>query len=392
MNPELLFQNATLFAPGKIIQGGGLLVQDGKIAALGEAGSLKPTRSVRIVDASDLILAPGYIDLQINGAFGLDFTETPAAMYEAAAGLPAFGVTAFLPTIITSPPEQVQAALKAWRHKPARGFQGAVPLGLHLEGPMINPRKKGAHNPAFIRTPSQELIEGWTAPRGVRLVTLAPELAGAAEVTRELRRRGIVVSAGHTVASYEQGIQALQSGIASGTHLFNAMPPLDHRGPGLAVALLQQPTAYAGLIADGVHVHPAMVALAWQAKKPDHLVLVSDAMAALGMQPGVYHLAGFDVTVDGATARLPDGTLAGSLLTMDAAVRNLVAFTGCTLAQAAACVAANPARLLGLETKGWLAPGMDADLVLLSPEGNVLATLVMGRVVYSSISILEVGA
>jgi N-acetylglucosamine-6-phosphate deacetylase len=390
MKQTLFFRNADLFTAGGVILRGSLLVEDGKIQAVGEAGTLRRPDSAGEVDLEGLILAPGYIDVQINGAFGLDFTARPESIETVAAGLPVYGVTAFLPTIITSPSDRVSAVLEAWEQVSSQEIYGATPLGLHLEGPMINPLKKGAHNPACIRSPSVEVVEGWIADRGVRLVTLAPELPGAMEVVRELRRRGIRVSAGHTLASYEQAVQSFQNGLMGGTHLFNAMSPLDHRTPGLAVALLLQHSAYAGLIVDGVHVHPAMVELAWQLKKPDHLVLVSDAMAALGMEPGIYHLADDDVTVDEKAARLPDGTLAGSILSMDAAVRNLKSYTGCTLAQATACASTNPAGLLGVKSKGRLAPGMDADLVLLTPQGDVVATLVGGRVLHSKTPVLEV--
>ena len=386
----LFFHNLTLFTPDEIIADGSLLIRDGKIAALGMPGSLQPPGSARIVDAKGLFAAPGYIDIQINGGFGKDFTESPESIYEVAAGLTVYGITAFLPTLITSPAAQFEAAIRSWQQGPPTGFRGAIPLGLHLEGPMINPKKKGAHDPVYIQSPSLKLVEGWSPNHGVRLVTLAPELPGAEVVVEELQRRGIVVSAGHTTATYEQGMQAFEKGIQSGTHLFNAMPSLHHRSPGFTGALLQHPTVRTGLIVDGVHVHPAMVNLAWKSKTPGTLILVSDAMAALGMPPGEYRLGEYQVTVDHSSARLPDGTLAGSILSMDAAVRNLISFSGCTLAQAVACAARNPAKLLGLETKGELAPGMDADLVLLTPSGDVQATLVQGQVLYTNTPLLEV--
>jgi N-acetylglucosamine-6-phosphate deacetylase len=223
----------------------------------------------------------------------------------------------------------------------------------------------------------------------VRLVTLAPEQEGAEAVIRLLRRQGVVVSAGHSLASFEQAVEAFRMGVTCGTHLFNAMSALDHRSPGLAAALLAKTGIYAGLIADGIHAHPAMVSLAWKAKSPQGLVLVTDAMAALGMPAGRYLLGGYEVIVDEGSARLTDGTLAGSLLTMDAAVRNLMAFTGCTLGQAAACASLNPAALLGLKTKGRLAVGMDADLVVLDAEEKVVGTVVMGQVAFSRLEQLK---
>jgi len=385
----LYFQQVTLLTSPQVIEHGALLVQDGRIAALGLVESVARPPQAALVQAEGLSLAAGYIDLQINGAFGRDFTASPESIYAVAAELPRYGVTSFLPTVITSPPAVVQAVMEVWKGGAPKGFRGAIPLGLHLEGPMINPQKKGAHNPAFIRPPSLDVIAGWLPENGVRLVTLAPELPQALEVIHCLRQRGVVVSAGHTLASYDQAIQAFAAGVTWGTHLFNAMPSLDHRAPGIAAALLQQAGVGMGMIVDGIHVHPAMVDLAWKAKQPAGLSLVTDAMAALGMPAGVYCLGGYDVVVDGASARLTDGTLAGSLLSMDAAVRNLMAFTGCTLAQAAACAAGNPASVLGLTTTGQLKVGLDADLVLLTNTGQVLATLVKGQVVYSNPPLLE---
>jgi N-acetylglucosamine-6-phosphate deacetylase len=385
----LFFKHVTLLTAAQVIEDGVLLVREGRIAALGPAGTVSPPPEARVVDAQGLILGPGYIDLQINGGFGKDFTAEPESMYAVAKKLPRFGVTAFLATLITSPYSQVQEALELWSQGAPEGLRGAIPLGYHLEGPMINPQKKGAHNPAFIRLPSPDAIAGWGPESGVRLVTLAPELPQALEVIRALRQRGVVVSAGHTMATYDQALQAFAAGITCGTHLFNAMPTLDHRLPGIAAALMQQAGVRVGMIADGVHVHPAMIHLAWKARQPEGVMLVTDAIAALGMPPGTYRLGDFNVTVDGLSARLEDGTLAGSLLTMDAAVRNLMAFTGCSLLQAAACAASNPAQVLGLTHTGRLQAGLNADLVLLNPSAQVLATLVQGEVVYSNTPLLE---
>jgi N-acetylglucosamine-6-phosphate deacetylase len=358
-------------------------VEQGQIAALGPEGSFPIPTQAQVVQAEGLVLAPGFIDLQINGGFGKDFTDTPGCLYEVAAQLPQFGVTAFLPTVITSPYAQTQEALEVWHEGPPPGFQGAIPLGYHLEGPMLNPQKKGAHNPAYMRPPGMDLARGWNPQAGVRLVTLAPELPGASAVIAGLRQAGVVVSAGHTLATFGQAEQAFKEGITMGTHIFNAMPALDHRAPAITGALLQHSEVSVGIIVDGVHVHPAMVDLTWKAKAAGGLVLVTDAMAALGMPAGSYRLGNYDVIVDERVAHLPDGTLAGSILTMQTAVRNLMDFTGCSLAQAVACASSNPARVLSLSHKGRLAQGMDADLVLLTPAGEVLATLVMGQVVYS---------
>jgi N-acetylglucosamine-6-phosphate deacetylase len=335
------------------------------------------------IDATGLYLAPGFVDLQINGAFGHDFTVEPDSIWPVAAQLPRYGVTAFLPTVITSPLETIGSAQDVVTAQPATGLSGAKPLGLHVEGPFLNPERKGAHNPAHLRLPDLEIVDDWSPESGVLLVTLAPELPGALDLVATLVQRGVLVSAGHSASSLEQAQAGFTAGIRYGTHLFNAMPPLHHRKPGLVGALLTDGRPTAGIIADGIHCHPSMVALAWQSLGSARLNLVTDAMAALGMPPGRHRLAGFDVEVDSTSARLADGTLAGSVLSLDTALRNLVAFTGCSLEEALPTITTTPAQILGLgATRGRIAPGYLADLVLLTPELQAQITIAEGKEVY----------
>lgn len=379
----LYIHHATILTPTEQIADGAVLLDGARIAALGTADATPCPPGAQVLDASGLLLTSGFIDLQLNGAFGLDFTVAPATIWEVGAGLPHYGVTAFLPTIITAPLATVTAAQEVLRQGPPPGYRGAVPLGLHLEGPFLHPAARGAHNPDYLRTPDPALVAEWSPERGVRLVTLAPELPGALDVVRVLRAQGVVVSAGHSRADYAAGRAGFDAGIGYGTHLFNAMRPLDHREPGLPGALLTDPRPTVGLIADGIHVHPAVVALAWQAKRPAGFNLVTDAMAALGMPPGRYQLSDWEVHCDGAACRLANGRLAGSTLSLDQAVRNLIAFTGCDLAAALATVTTVPAALLGLDCdRGRLAPGQVADLTLLTPDLQVAVTIVGGQVVY----------
>jgi N-acetylglucosamine-6-phosphate deacetylase len=256
-------------------------------------------------------------------------------------------------------------------------------LGLHLEGPFLNPAKRGAHNLAHLRLPDVNAVAGWSPSNGVRLVTLAPELPGALDVVRVLREHGVAVSAGHSTATYEEARTGLEAGITYGTHLFNAMPPLEHRAPGLAAALLADPRAVAGLIPDGIHLHPAVVKLIWQSKGVAGVNIVTDAMGALGMPPGKYKLGDFEVTVDETSARLGDGRLAGSILSLDQAVRNFIAFTGCSLNEALETVTATPAKVLGLTERGQIAPGFVADMVLLTPDLRVVKTFANGKIGYA---------
>lgn len=341
------------------------------------ASRLDPGADVVVTDG---VIAPGFVELQINGAYGVDFTTDAATIAEAGARLPACGVTAFVPTIITSPFDSYARRLAEARVA-VRAERGAEVLGVHLEGPYLSPRRAGAHDPSLLRAIDVDEILAWAAPDIVRIVTLAPELPGAAAAITALRGRGILVSAGHSNATYEEAMAAFDTGIAWGTHLYNAMSPLGHREPGLMGALLAGPVPV-GVIADGVHSHPAMVRVAYRCKGAHGIAIVTDAMEAMGMAPGTYRLAGRSVIVDGHTARLADGTLAGSILTMDAGVRNMVDFTGCSRCEALTMVSATPARILGLARKGRIAAGCDADLAILDSNGRVTETWARGERVY----------
>ncbi len=254
-------------------------------------------------------------------------------------------------------------------------------LGVHLEGPYLSPRRHGAHDPALLRPIDIAEILAWADPALVRIVTLAPELPGAPAAIEALRARGIVVSAGHSDATFSEAQAGIAAGVTWGTHLFNAMSGLGHREPGLAGALLAAPFP-CGLIVDGEHVHPAVVALVLRARGAAGITLVTDCMAAMGMPAGHYTLSNREVLVDETTARLADGTLAGSILTMDAAVRNAVAFAGCGLADAVRMAATTPAALLGLAQQGRLAAGCTADLAVLDDTCHVMQTFVGGELVY----------
>ncbi len=378
----LVYRHATLITPDEVIENGSLIVGDGRIRAIG-GPDLPLPGDADVIDAKGLVLAPGFIDLQVNGGFGLDFTADPATIWDVAARLPRYGVTNFLPTIITSPLETIHQAQDVLMAGPPPGWSGARPLGLHVEGPFLNREKKGAHNPDYLRPPELADVAGWSPDSFIRLVTLAPELPGALDVIDALATRGVVVSAGHSTASFEAAAAGFDSGARYATHLFNAMPALHHREPGLVAAALADSRVTVGLIPDGLHVHPALVNLVWQLLGRERLNLVTDAMAAMGMSPGEYLLGDFRVTVDEMSARLPDGTLAGCVLSLDAILRAFRAFTGASLADAVATVTATPARLLGLEDRlGRLRPGAAADLVLLTPEGEVIETLVAGELLY----------
>ena len=289
------------------------------------------------------------IDLQVNGAGGHDLTEDPERVWDVGAILPRYGVSAFLPTLVDPSWSIVDRARAAVAAGPPPGFDGATPLGWHVEGPYLAPSRAGAHDPGRFLAPAVEPVADWSPATGIRMVTLAPELPGALDVVGALVANGVVVSAGHSAATWAQAQAGFDAGIRSVTHLFNAMAKLDHREPGLPGAALADDRVTIGLIPDGLHVHPGLVALVRRTVGPERLAVVTDAIAALGMAPGGHRLAGRDVIVDETSCRLPDGTLAGSLLGLDAAVRNLAEFAGCSIEEARLATTTVPAKLLGLD-------------------------------------------
>lgn len=373
--------HANAITPTGIISDALIHLASGKIK---EIGQFKGQRlEGRVIDASGLLATPGWIDIQINGGFGMDFTDDPSAIWEVARHLPQYGTTSFLPTIITSPLETVRTAMSLLKKGPPAGWVGAQPLGLHTEGPFLNKQKKGAHNPNFLQAPEAGKVKDFSRENGIWLVTLAPELDGAAKLIADLCERGVIVSAGHSMANYEQAQKAFTTGVQCLTHLYNAMPSLLHRDPGLPGAFLTHASIIAGLIVDGIHCHPAMVKLAWQSRGADGIALVTDAMGAMGMPPGQYRFGGFDITVDEVSARLEDGTLAGSILTHDVALQNMLKWYGLKVEEVIPAMTSTPAKLLNLPNKGRLTPGADADLVLITPLGEVQHTLIAGQLVFT---------
>lgn len=350
--------------------GGDVAIDDGLLVDAAPAGA-------EVLDATGLLAVPGFVDLQCNGGVGIDLASEPERLWELGAALPRWGVTAWLPTIVTTPPDVVERALASLAGGPPPGWGGAVPLGLHLEGPFLAPGHHGAHPVARLRPPTLDAIEGWSRDAGVVVVTLAPELDGALEVIEALVERGVVVSLGHSGASVAQAAAGIDAGATWVTHLFNAMAPLHHRAPGLAGVALTDERVQAGLIVDGIHVDPSVVALAQRALG-ERLTLVTDAVAALGMPPGRPTLGRAEVTVGDDGVRLADGTLAGSNLAMDDAIRNLVTFSGCAPEAALHAASAAPASLLGDTARGTLDVGRRADLVLLTRDLEVVTTFVGG--------------
>jgi N-acetylglucosamine-6-phosphate deacetylase len=355
-----------------------VVIRDGKIDAVlrdPRPGDLPEERREFVG-----LLCPGFIDLQINGAFGADIGPDPDAIRTLVTELPATGATSFLPTLISSPPERYEEFFDALVEG-TKGH-GARVLGAHLEGPFLAPERKGAHDPANLRPVDLGFLRELLSSSQVKIMTLAPELPNSMEAIELLLEEGAVASAGHTEAAYEEVTRAVDAGLGLGTHLYNAMRPLAHREPGTVGALLTNDRVKVGIIADGEHVHEAALRLAHRARGSEGLILVTDAMEAAGMPAGDYELGGRKVRLEDGAVRLPDGTLAGSALTMDEAVRNAVSFLGVSLAQAVRMASEVPAAALNLDGKGKVAAGCDADFVLLDAHGVVLETIVAGETIY----------
>lgn len=378
-------------ARGRLLLGdrlvpGAVVVRDGRVVEVRRGDDLGDLPAP-LYEAA--IVAPGFLDLQVNGGFGAEVGHDPDALRHLGASLPRTGVTAYLPTVISSPAAFYEGAFRAFEQ--ARQAPGARPLGFHLEGPLLSPARHGAHNRDIVERANLALLDDFLREDAICLVTIAPERPGVLPYIPRLRRRGVAVSLGHTDATVEEFARGVDAGATMATHLYNAMSPAEHRAPGAIGATLVDDRVTAGLIVDGIHSHPAAVQLAFKAKGADGIALVSDMMAAAGMPPGAYALGDEPVIVEDGAARRPDGTLAGSILTLDEAVRNMVAWAGAAPAQALRMVTEVPARLLHREHMGRIVVGADADLVLLDDGLNVECTLIAGEVVYRRADALAAG-
>ena len=356
-----------------------VVIEDGRIVALErDADPEAPVRAGQ-VDLAGGWLLPGFIDAQVNGGGGVLFNNTPtvAGIAAIAAAHRRFGTTGLLPTLISDRPEVMGQAIDAVRGAIAAGVPGV--LGIHLEGPYIAPARKGTHDASTFRVPgSDELALASSLDNGVTLLTLAPERVPL-ESIRTLADRGVVVAAGHTGATYEEIRAGLDAGVRAFTHLYNAMSPLTGREPGTVGAALDDAHSWVGIIADGVHVHPASLRLALAAKPAGKVFLVTDAMPPVGADDPSYVLYGETITAVDGVVRNAAGALAGSALDMATAVRNAVQWLGVDLAEAARMASTYPAQLLGLDAfRGHISEGSIADLVLLDDQLQVCQTWIGG--------------
>ncbi len=352
---------------------GTVVIEEGRIAAvdpaLGERGD--------VVELGERWLVPGYIDGHVHGGGGAQCNTTDAEEVAAVARFHAcHGTTGLLATTVAAPLEELCGVVHAIACCAAPNL-----LGAHLEGPFLSPRRPGAMDPAMFLDPDRASLERLLEPGGVRLMTLAPELPGALELIESLVRAGVIPSVGHTCAGDADVRAAARAGASAATHVFNAMPPFHHREPATVGAVLDLPEISCELICDGVHVDPVAMRLMYRAKGADGIRLVTDAMAAAGMPDGEYRLGGRPVTVEGGRAVLKGGgSIAGSTLTMEAAVQRAVHLLRAPVEEAVRMASASPARLLGLQgRKGEIRAGLDADLVVLDEQLAVQATMVAGE-------------
>ena len=377
-----------ILTPLDRIHHGVVIFEEGVIQEVGSRDCIEIPKVCRTVDLKDAILAPGFIDLHIHGGAGHDVMEGDDAALEAVESLIAkHGVTSYCPTTVTASMDETLGSLgklghfieRMASHGPANNGR-ARPLGVHLEGPFLSDSRRGVHPPAHLLPPSIEVFhQMWQAAVGrVSVLTIAPELPGALELIHEARRRGVVVSLGHSNADLCQAQRGISAGAHHATHTFNAMRRLEHRDAGLLGAILTHKCMTADIIVDGIHVEPTVVDLFLREKGVEGAVLITDATSATGMPEGTYRLGNFEVEVKNGQCT-SHGKLAGSVLTLDRAIRNVMDFAGWTLQNSVRLATYNPARVLGVEKrKGIIASGADADFAILDAQGEVRNTIIGG--------------
>jgi len=383
-----------LYTPREEIKDPLLFIDDGLISAVSSRAEREIPKNATVIDLAndglaEAILAPGFVDIHMHGGAGIDVMRAaPGEMPRLNKFLTTHGVTGYFPTTVAAPLDQTCAALARLANaiEAAQGSHSegdsiqARPLGIHLEGPFLSHKRRGVHPPEYLVEPTLGVFERlWQAARGhVRMMTIAPELPGALEVIAEAARRKVCVSIGHSDATLETARAGVCAGASHATHTFNAMRPLDHRDPGILGEVLTDRELSADIIADGIHVAPEVIQIFLRSVGFERSVLITDAMAAAGMPDGTYQLGPIQVEVkDGKCTS--NGSLAGSVLTMDRAVRNITRFSHWTLREAVRAATLNATRAVGLTQHGELAPGAEANIIVLSPDGEVRRTIVRGH-------------
>jgi N-acetylglucosamine-6-phosphate deacetylase len=390
---KTVFAARSLYTPLEEIQNPLVFVEDGVITDLASRSAREIPANTALVDFADAVITPGFVDIHMHGGAGLDVMQaSEAEVPRLGRFLAQHGVTGYFPTTVAAPIDVTCAALERIANAIEAGESSANgdgnndapqarPLGIHLEGPFLSPARRGVHAPENLALPTVALFERlWQAARGhVRMLTIAPELPGATEVIAEAARRKVLVSIGHSDADLNAAQAGVRAGARHATHTFNAMRPLDHREPGILAEVLTDTRLSADIIVDGIHVTPSVVQIFLKAKGIEGSVLITDATAAAGMPEGRYQLGTMTVDVKDGMCTI-DGKLAGSVLTMDRAVRNVMEFGSWSLRDAVRAATLNPARAAGLTQRyGSLASGAEASFIVLSSSGEVQKTIIRGQ-------------
>lgn len=373
--------NGIILTPDEQISGQGVIVEGGRIARIDPVGLVEAQSNT--IDARGFYVTPGLIDLHVHGAYGFDTMDaTPEAIHGMGRFFARHGVTSYLPTTVTASAEDISAAIQNIGAM-SLPSDGAWPLGIHLEGPYLSHDYCGAQSPQYLRPADIKEYKLWLENGQVRLITVAPEVEGVLGLIEAGVETGIEFAAGHSGASYEQMRLAIEHGLHQVTHTFNGMPPLHHRSPGVLGAALSEERLRCQIIADGVHVHPAVVKVLVKSKGIDRTILISDAMRATGMPDGDYALGDQQVHVKGGVARTQAGGLAGSTLTLDQALCNIMHFADLSFQEALPMATRVPAAAMNWEgKKGVIAPNADADILIMDDRYQVRLTMIGGRVVY----------
>lgn len=383
MPQEFLITNCRLFDATDETQTTSILIENGIITKIGQ---ISAPAGCKTLDAQGRIAAPGFIDVHIQGAGGADVLDaTPESLQAISQTCARFGTTGFLATTVFKPEQENQHLTVSAEHVD-QDLGGANLLGIHLEGPFISIQKKGMIQPDCICQPSTQILDKILdiTSGQLKMMTIAPELPDSAQIIKRLIECGIIASFGHSSATYEQTIDGFNAGISHVTHLFNAMPLLHHREPGPLSAIFQTKQITAQIIPDGVHIHPVVLKLAYDILGPNRIIPITDGMQALGLGDGQFIYNGIDYESKNGAARYKDGTLIGTALGQSQLLERLTNFTGCSFEIAIKIAAQKTAELLGIEDrKGFIAPGKDADLILLDRHFSVHTTIVGGKVVFS---------
>ncbi len=383
---QTLLLGGTILTPDDVLENQDLVIDDGKILDIVQHKSAGNASEKNIIDVRGMFLVPGFIDVHVHGAVGFDTMDsTSEAILQMGEFFARHGVTTFLPTTVASAANDISAAIQNVSNT-LHSSTGAQHLGIHLEGPYLNHDYRGAQPPQHLRPADPNEYSVWFESKEVRLITVAPEIEGVSNLIRDGKAQGVEFAVGHTNATYDQVEAAVELGLHQATHTFNGMPGLNHRAPSAIGAVLSDDRIWAQMIPDGVHLHPAIVRMLIKAKGVERTIVITDAIRATGMPNGDYALGDQMVHVKDGIARTDAGGLAGSTLTMDQALRNVMEFADLSLSQALPMLTRVPATSIGLHhQKGVIAPDFDADIVALDESYQVRLTMVAGKVVYQNL-------